>query len=246
MKRSIVLAISMLLLAPSLDATSRQCIPSGGCPKDQKPPACCKPPPCEYFYELKVAKAIRHAFSLKVQRSALAVAKVDDDRGQAKYEANFNRDMRKAARRFANCAPSRRFKPTPILTAEPEQQCRITVYESTAEVDLDTLKANGKSCDELIDAEFAQASTQQRHCQADLERTSDRPLQERRWQDVTEIEAQIDSLETNLMRYWGACSIVADATTARRVAQAGLDALKKTPPAVKPAKRSAKGRAQSA
>ncbi len=41
-------------------------------------------------------------------------------------------------------------------------------------------------------------------------------------------------------------SIVADAQTARRIAKAGLEALKDTPRATKPAKRSAKGGAQSA
>ncbi len=244
MKRSILFAVSMLLLAPPLDA-SKQCINAVRCPDDKKTPKCCEPPPCEYFFELKVAKAIRHGFSLKVQRSALAVAKVDDERGQAKYEADFNKAVQKAARRFANCPPSHKYNPTPILNAVPEQKCRITVYESSTEIDLDELKANSKTCDELLDAEYAQAVTQQRHCQADLERTSDRPLQERRWQDATEIEAQVDLLESKLMNYWSACSVVADATTARRAAQAGLEAFKKSPAATKRAKRSAKTSAQS-
>ena len=43
---------------------------------------------------------------------------------------------------------------------------------------------------------------------------------------MTEIQAHVDALESDLMRYWGACSIVADATTARRIANAGLEALK--------------------
>ena len=245
MKRSILLAVTMLLLAPSLDATSVQCI-SQRCAKDQKPPACCAPPPCEFFYELKVAKAIRHGFSRKVQRSALAVANVDDARGQAKYEANFERSLRKAAKRFANCPQSRAFRPTPILTADPEQQCRITMYEGSAEIDVDQLKANSKSCNELIDAEYAEARTRQLHCQADLERASDRPLEERRWQDVTEIQAHVDALESDLMRFWGACSIVADAQTARRIANAGLEALKGAPRATKSAKRSTEGGAPSA
>jgi hypothetical protein len=71
-------------------------------------------------------------------------------------------------------------------------------------------------------------------------------VEERRWQDITEIQAHVDALESDLMRYWGACSIVADAQTARRIAKAGLEALKETPPAPRPAKRSPKGRAQSA
>jgi hypothetical protein len=246
MKRSILLAVSLLLLTPPLDA-AKQCIHAVRCPDDKKTSDCCKPPPCEYFFELKVAKAIRHAYSRKVQKSALAIAKVDDDRGQAKYEANFNKAFHKAARRFANCPPSTDYEPTPILTALPEQQCRITVYESTAEVDIDRLKKeNEKACDELLDAEYAQAETQQRHCQADLERTTGRPLSERRLQDITEMDAQVELLESRLMNYWSACSVVADAATARRAAQAGLEAFKKTPTTVKAPKRSAKGRAQSA
>ena len=155
MKRSILLAISLLLLAPSLDA-SKQCINSVRCPQDKKTPNCCEPPPCEYFFALMVAKAQRHAASLKVQRSALAVAKADDARGQAKYEADFNRDFENAARRFANCPPSHKYSPAPILAALPEQQCRITVYEGTAEVDLNKLKAdNSDACGELLDAERA-------------------------------------------------------------------------------------------
>ena len=240
MKRSILLAVSLLLLTPPLDA-SKQCLKPVKCPSG-KTTNCCEAPPCEYFFELKVAKTILNLYSSDAQRSALS----GDPREQAKHEADLNNAVRKVAQEFADCPAAREYTPTPFLTALPDQQCRITVYDGTAEVDTNQLKAEGDMCDELIDAEYAKATAQQQNCQAGLERASNASLQEGRRQGAREIEARADLLQSNLTSYWGACSDVADAATARLAAQAGLVALKKTPPTTKPARRSANGHAQGA
>ena len=133
----VLLAVTTLLLAPSLDATSVQCI-SQRCAKDQKPPACCKPPPCEFFYELKVAKASSATDSRgKCNAPALAVANVDDARGQAKYEANLRevrsqggqaiRQLPTVARLPADTDPHRRSR-----AADAASRCTKAAPRSTS------------------------------------------------------------------------------------------------------------------
>ena len=133
MKRSILLAVSMLLLAPSLDAASWQCVPTQGCPKDQKPPACCEPPPCEFFFQMKLAEAIRHGFSLEVQRSAWRRKSRRRPRSRKvrKRTSTKTSKSRPAIREIARQkSKGKKHGPTPILTANAEQQCRITIYET--------------------------------------------------------------------------------------------------------------------
>ena len=193
MKRSILLTVSMLSFAPSLGAASWQCVPTQGCPKDQKPPACCEPPPCQFYFQMKLTRAIRHGFSLEVQRSALASAKVDDERGHELYERNFDKDLEKQARRFAKCpakAKGKKHGPAPILTANADQECRITIYERSAEVSLDDVKAKSRTCSEFIDAEYAEASQEQINCQANATRDT-LPLETRRMQDRMQVQARL-------------------------------------------------------
>ena len=104
--------------------------------------------------------------------------------------------------------------------------------------------AVSNSCSELVEAEYAGAQERQRRCLA-IDAKQRQPstftfsLSEKRALDRAVTQAKVDSLEASLLQYWRACSAEADAKTARQIAEAGLDALKKAP-AQKPAKKAAK------
>lgn len=246
MKRSLLLGVVMLVLAPSLDATSVQCM-SQRCAKDQKPPACCKPPPCQFFHELTVSKAYRHALTVEQAKFSRRLGVLDEDDNyterptQKEFWRDMRRQMKKAHRKFAKCPESYFYRPPPtLLVNEYDESCRIEGYieGELQNLDVDTVKAASNSCSELVEAEFAAAEVELAQCNSDkgaLPATVQADIA----QELAKENAHIDSLESSLMRYWSACSIVADAATARRVAAAGLEALKKPPaPPKSTAKRS--------
>ena len=45
-----------------LAAGTVQCVPTQGCPKGSKPPACCQPPPCEVYEQIKMKQTLRRYY----------------------------------------------------------------------------------------------------------------------------------------------------------------------------------------
>lgn len=228
MKRSILLAVSMLLIAPSLDATSVQCAPSQGCPKGKKPPECCKPPPCEFYHELVVAKAMRNAFANQAGPLLMLIREQTDYEGASRIREGFEQDLRNSHKRFANCPPARFYREPPPLTVRYKAECQISerVGNEWRSTSADQLQATSNSCTEIVDARYAEQQSRQTSCQQ-------RPAGA--MPDIAEMEAEatkaadarVFQLEASLVGYWAACTITPDAEMARLVSKEMLDALKK-------------------
>jgi hypothetical protein len=241
MKRAALLAAFLLLvwLAPRLEAVAVKCL-SSGCGKGQRPPACCNPPPCEFFYELKIARALVRATSTTFLGDTEASG---DEEIRRFIRDNLQGEVRKAHKKYAKCPPSYFYRRVPSFSVSSSvEKCRIEGLgadgRSTGQ-SLEEALALSNSCSELVEAEYAEAQASQRLCWAYVNEAEPTTLAEFRVQERMKAQAKVDALEASLLQYWRACTRVMDATTARRIVGTGLDALKKAP-AKKPAKRSPK------
>ena len=97
---------------------------------------------------------------------------------------------------------------------------------SSAEVDIDDVKAKSRTCNELIDAEYAEARQEQINCQANLDKRLHDVRSRHAECRTDQIQAKSIRWSRSLLGYWCACSIAADAAIARLVSKAGLEASK--------------------
>ena len=107
--------------------------------------------------------------------------------------------------------------------------CQIGVVDKSGNFQPTTArkeKAKSNSCEELIDAEFAYAERQQKYCRMSKRAKDAESLKQYAFRRALDFDARASSLEWNLINYWTACSMVADAETARRVAATGIGVLK--------------------
>lgn len=70
---AVIAALLTVALAAPLRGETVECIPDNGCPKDQKPPDCCQPPPCDVYRQLGYLKTMARAFSPDVFAVALEI-----------------------------------------------------------------------------------------------------------------------------------------------------------------------------
>jgi hypothetical protein len=238
-----VATITLAWLVPGLSATSSKCLI--GCGKGQKPPACCNPPPCEFMYELSLARADVRAVAEAGLTLGIGEGNPASYQEFAKFLDAMSAVVKREYKKFAKCSTNVFYQPTRPVSVD-KTTCKIgytdggTFHEQTLEGE----QAANKSCSELVDAEYRAAQIEQAFCT--------RPSNESEAQTNDEYaavrrlmaEAKINALEQSVTQFWKSCKAFKDPKVAESVAKAGVDALKEEMPS-KPAKKTAKRAAGS-
>ncbi len=194
-----------------LDAKAVQCLSTNPC----------KGPPCEFMYELKMAKAALRAHSQPFLQS-VDTSDYEDTR---RYNRQFREEMNKAYAKYAKCRSSTFYRPPPTpFVSSSRGVCQIELNPGQV-VTLDDLLATANSCSENVEAKFAGARQSQLTCLAYSKETAPITVLEFRQHQRMESQAEIKSMENSLLSYLSSCK--PDAKTSRQLSELGLNALKK-------------------
>lgn len=222
----------LLGVAPPVAAQSVDCVPSHGCPADMEPPDCCEPPPCEFFYELRYMRALHRLNSPELAEFATQSTGGDVAKGQELYDHMIKFRNRNDAIDVFHCRVNKGLDGGPTKF-EVDSSCRVglTRGDGFVDVTLNEALAGFDSCNEIIEAKYASAEARRRSCLAGDQPTTLEEKVRANWRTTSD---QVSELENALRQYWSACSAVADAETARKLADEGIDVLKEVPPTKPP------------
>jgi len=227
----------VLLLAgytSQLAAGTVQCVPTQGCPKGSKPPACCQPPPCEYFEQIKMKKAVRRLFGLKSIKASLIRKAGGDNAAAAKLLNDWVADQAGKMGSQLRCPWKAPYDYAG--TFETKSWCEIFRIEGKNQESMSEEQAQQKinTCSEFIEAIYVHEGNHKEICShTNSTERANEGLTVYANEERASYRKEINTLKEKLQQYWRACSAVADAGTARRIAQAGVNTLKKKAPARK-------------
>jgi len=199
MKRALLwVVLASVSFAPRLESAAVTCASNHPC----------KQPPCEFFYELKMAKAMARAWSLPVlkneQDSSRVIAKMD-----------------KAYRKYAKCPANYFYQPPPTFSVSP--QCELVYPPGTSS--LDQVLASTNSCAEFVRGKYARAEQTRLFCLSNQDVKGPLPEGLFRMQMRLALQEHIQVMEVALGQFLASCA--PSATTSRRVTDVGLKALKR-------------------
>lgn len=227
-------------LAAPLAGQAVDCIPDDGCPKDQAPPKCCQPPPCEVYKDFALLQSLERMTRPDVAAIALEIT---------------GGDIRKAMQKIVETRP-----PTPptfcsgkalrfhdVLRVDwTKPGCPIvavsngrTVTRSEALL-MDSEDPNKPNCTEFVEAEYDAQQISQTFCQGGI--SDGFPGAHMGF------ERAVDNIRRQLQHAWSVCSTKFPDMTRDDLALQGIDVLikkqapkKKLQTKGKPRGKSAKG-----
>jgi hypothetical protein len=217
---SIALGFLLLLGAAVSVPAAHDCIPDTGCAKGKWPPKCCKKPPCGLFRALQVSKAYRN-----LQRPRLGA--VSPATASAEVTAQMQADLAQARNEIARCPEELDVDFGGQFQPDIKNDCQVSWVApgSKPEVMSETQALQEiNACSELIEAKHAWGRAMQPYCA--LRQRNLHTQGARIAITLAATQTQIDMLESQLQRYWNACTITFSAETARRVAEHGVEVLR--------------------
>ncbi len=233
MKRMLVVGVLLIsgYMSP-VAAGTVQCVTTQGCPKGVKPPACCQPPPCEFFEQIKMKQAVRRLFNRDKVKKRLIRQAGGDNREAALLLEKWVKDKARNLGSQLRCkweAPygyGGGFETTPecVIVAELPGGDEEATSERQAHEKINT-------CAEFIRAIYVH----ERHHKEICEHTNstvrkNQGLTVYAGEESKGYRLEIASLKASLQQFWNACSTVAKAATSRQVAAAGISILKDKAP----------------
>ena len=227
----VVTLLAFAYVSP-LAAGTVQCVPTQGCPKGSKPPACCQPPPCEVYEQIKMKQTLRRYYRNDDVKE-LFIKKAGGDNSKA---ADLLADWVKA--KAANLGSELRCKwEAPhgyAATFETKAWCQI--FAKLTEKDQESMserQAHEKfdTCSEFISAIYVHEGHHKEICMgSDEYKRENMPLTKFAEEESEGYRKEIESLKASLQQYSRVCSTLVDADTARKLAKVGIKALKKNAP----------------
>jgi hypothetical protein len=237
-----LLPFLLVAVSPVL-AKSENCVPDTGCPAEQGPPACCKPPPCEFWTALEEARAKKQIIS-SARFSHTDPDFATTEQQFEKFSKQVTDEIRKIRKKFPKCKLKGERKNPPIFSVDAENKdCRImtNVGQTFKQLDLSDAKQVLDGCEELIEAKYESANVGATYCALEAASPEDRMRQR-----VDRSEREMTVLEDQLFRYWSVCTIAPDIEIPEIITKNSVDVLKrfgfKNKWAPKPAKRAGKSR----
>jgi len=228
MKHAMVIGLLLAGMALPVESATTACVSVQGCPKDVKPPACCKPPPCELFEQIRMKQAVKRLYSKPDVRKQLMRKAGGDNAAAAKMLNDFVVENARNLGKQLRCPWHEPFLPPPGFETNSSCQIMAKLPDGDEPMSRETALRTLDTCSEFIDAAYDHEQVHKDFCF----RTNS---VEREKMGITAYAAEeragyakeLESLRNRLRQYWNACSTKADATTARKVAAAGVSVLKK-------------------
>jgi len=248
MKRFLLMSgLAILWLAPPLEAASTDCVPDRGCPKDTGPPSCCQPPPCEFFEQIRMKKAVKRLFSQpEVRKKFIRQANGDNAKAAKKLNDWVVAEAAKLGKGL-RCPWTGQFSSPPSFHTNSSCQIVAELPEGEEAMGRDTAISRTNSCSEFIDAIYNHEQVHKDIClTTNSSERANEGISVYAQEERAGYTKEIQSLNDSLLQYWRACSITFSADTARRVAKYGLGALQNAkqtdgPPKIKPKRAGKKG-----
>ncbi len=230
-------ALVLLWFAPPLTAATIDCVPNHGCPKDMGPPSCCQPPPCEFFEQIRMKKAVKNLFSRPAVRKKIIREVGDDNAVAAKKLHDWVVQEAGKLGTGLKCAWKAPISPPPSFHVNSSCQIAANLPGGEEVMGRDTAHGRIDSCSEFVDAAYDHEQVHKDICFGtnSTERANEGISVYAR-EERAGYTKEIDSLNAALLQYWSACSVVFSAETARRVAKEGLKALQGAKPISGPPK----------
>ena len=233
--------LAFTVLSP-LEAGTVQCVPTQGCPKGSKPPACCQPPPCEVYEHIKMKQAVRRLYRQRTIKKQLIkqaggdnkeAAKLLDD-WVAKKAKNLGSQLRCKWEAPHGYAASFETKSWCEIFAKLSDKKQESMSERQAQETFDT-------CSEFISAAYAHEGHHKDICEhTNSTERLNMGLRAFAKEESDGYRKEIKSLKASLQQYSRACSTVVDAATARKLAKAGIKVLQKKAPKKTPQQKTRK------
>jgi hypothetical protein len=225
-----------LVAARTARADTIDCAPDRGCPKGSSPPACCAPPPCELYEQIRMKRALQSILvDRALRRSALKRAGGDPKKAADEFHAAF---LKQAKHIKLRCPWQGEPEPPPSF--ETDGDCRINALigpplENDPEhqptgvaMGMERAFATFHTCTEFVEAIYQHEGYHKKRC-LDMSSTERANMGIHAWADeeVEGYQREIESLRADLQSYWHACSPVVDSKTRRELAREKIIALKK-------------------
>lgn len=227
MKNRFVLTIvlAMVTCQSGLVAATFQCLVRKQCPEGTPPGKCCDPPPCEFYDQIRMKRALQSMFANRKLRRRM----IQQANGDKEAAAKLLHDAIKAkAAKLGSklkCGWDGPVQPPPSF--ETSDDCRIN--GPSGSMSRETAHKTLNTCAEFIDAAYDHEDYHKAICfNSNSTERAHLPIDPFADEEVRAYQKEIDRLAAEMKSYWRACSPAADAKTAREVASLGIKALKKS------------------
>ncbi|MGB7934921.1 MAG: hypothetical protein WCH04_22430 [Gammaproteobacteria bacterium] len=232
----LITGVLMLGLSEPLAAEAINCVTIQRCTEGVKPPACCKPPPCEIYEQIKMKQAVKGLFSRPKMRQRLIRRAGGDNAKAAKMLNDFVNNKASNLGKYLRCSWQGPYLPPPSF--ETNSSCQIIAKLSTGAKPMgrESALSNIDTCSEFIEAAYDHEQVHKDICfNTNSTERANMGITAYAAEERAGYTKELQSLRASLQEFWNACSSVADAKTKRQVAAAGISTLKKKSPK-KPAK----------
>ena len=233
MKRLLLLLLLFIfgLGKASVFGGSHSCVTKTGCPKDVKPPACCQPPPCELYDQIRTKQALKNLFKDKNVRAQMK--KKGGGNTPAAGDLLYNYVINKSLHmdKDLKCSWTDIKFPPPfevidscdivsisVNPKDPTKPIKEITSQKEAQEKFDT-------CSEFIAASWAHEKSHTKNC----DRTK-MTLDEYADEEVAGYELELAALKEEVAAYYRACTTTPDAAIAKRLAKEKIEAYKKNEP----------------
>lgn len=220
MKRKLlVFALLMASAWPALKAGTSQCVTQTPCKKGESPPSCCQAPPCEFFEQIRMKKAVQWVYRSKALRQKMLRQAGGDPvkAGDLLYQ-----EVLKRAQRLGNklrCSWTGKYQPPPSL--ETTNDCRIG--GPSGPMSRETAHQTFTTCQEFVDAAYDHEDHHKAICfRTNSVERENMPINTFADEEVAAYNKEIDKLTADLKSFWRACSPKLDSASARQLANLGI------------------------
>jgi hypothetical protein len=221
MKTLSVLLLGLVTSVAAAADKTTSCVDTAPCPAGQKPPACCKPPPCMVFRQIQMKMVLQYLFNSKIQR-ALAMKAGGGDTAAAYNKLNDQVMTKAKDGTIGKYIPACAGDPTPDPPSfSTNSECQRTDADGPISED----QANQKyaTCKEFISGSFRHEDLHKERCshQSSTDRAK-APMSVSADEEVSGYEKEIAALRGDLQKHWMACSPVIDAAERIQLIKAGV------------------------
>lgn len=219
--RPFVLLLGLVTSVASAADKTYSCVDVTQCPAGQKPPACCKPPPCMVFRQIQMKMVLQWLYKSKIQRAlatkagggdtALAFVKLREQIKTKAKDGTINRFI-----------PACANDPTPD---PPELETNAECQRTDADGPISEEQANQKypTCKEFISASFRHEDLHKERCNGESSTVrANSPMSVSADEEVSGYEKEIAALRGDLQKHFIACSPVIDAAERIQLVKAGV------------------------
>ena len=227
---NIRLVVLLLLIAGWIASVvygdAKPCVTKERCPKGVTPPACCQPPPCEVYEQIRLKRAMQNIFANQGARDYLIKKTGGDNKEAAALMYQFVLKGAKNRSKFVRCE-WKEIPPPPSFETNGECEIVANLPGGDQAMSHDRALKELNTCSEFIDAAYSHEQEHKDICfKTNSTARMNQGITSYAEEEIESYQQEIDKLKADLQAFWKACSPTIDAKLARKLAKLGVDVLK--------------------